>query len=630
MVVSGGIVSTDHRDAGAARSAPALNERPQRASSAYPLPVLPTPSARSRFVAAVDRDGHARALVDGEAVQLPSSERRVPGTIVLARRDAGGGRILAELAAPDTALAELHGIAARFGVDVAFQDDVLAEVEGIVAAPRLDAAELTDLEHLPFVTIDSAHARDLDQAIHVDVARGGGWIVRYAIADAASYVPRGSALFAEALRRGASYYLPGLSIPMLPRPLSEGIVSLNPDGPRRALVFEMHLDAGGRSIATNLVRARIASRAKLSFEAVQRLFDEPGASALSGSAMEPSLRAMAEVGEARLREAAERDVVRYHRRELDVALSSAAGERFVVLEGARKRVELWNEQISLLCNAEGARLLAESDASFVQAIYRVHPPPDPVRVEDLREAIARIAKAHRLPADAWAWDEGRASLAVYVASLPIEGPHARVARAIERQAILTNVRSRYATEPGEHHGAGFEPYARFSAPMREIVGVYLHGEAQEMLDGRGTLGEDAEVLRARVVEAANRSKAVQRAINDLVNRRVIDRLFEADLEQARPSRRVWRGTVMGASGSKLHVQLDEPAIDVKVYLFDLAQRWGGVWLEPDEHGVLLRERETKRVRAIAGDAIALRVVKRDESRDRWMLEALAIGPEAEP
>ncbi|WP_236516619.1 RNB domain-containing ribonuclease [Sandaracinus amylolyticus] len=589
--------------------------------------MLPRPLSRNRFVAMVAPDGRAvRALVEDEPLPLPTPA--TPGAIVLARRDADAAHVLRELAAPGTALAELHAIAARFGVDIAFPDEVMSEVERTVADPRLDAPELTDLEALPFVTIDSAHAKDLDQAIHVAPRPDGGWIVRYAIADAGSYVPRGSALFAEALRRGASYYLPGLSIPMLPRPLSEGIVSLNPDGPRRALVFEMHLDAQGHSLDTHLVRARIRSRAKLSFESVQQLFDAPDRSELKGTEMEPSLRAMAEVGEARLREAAERDVVRYRRRDVDVALSSAAGERFVVLEGVRADVELWNEQISLLCNAEGARLLAETDAPFVQPIYRIHPPPDPERVESLREAIVRIVDAHRL-GDEWKWDEGRASLAVYVASLPEHGTHARVARAIQRQAILTNVRSRYATEPATHYGAGFEPYARFSAPMREVVGVYLHAEALQMLEGRGVDGEDAEALRERVVDAANRSKDVQRAITDLVNRRVIDRLFEADLTHPRASRRVWRGTVMGVAGSKLHVQLDDPGIDVKVYLYDLAQGWGGVWLEPDEHGVVLREQKTKRVRAIVGDAITIRVVKRDESRDRWVLEALAIGPEAE-
>lgn len=586
--------------------------------------MLPSAGLRTRFVATIERDAASlRSLVEDELFALAPGTTLAPGTVVLARRHGEHAQILAELAAPGTALAELHAIGARFGVDVAFPDAVIDEVERVVRAPRLDDPALADLEALAFVTIDSAGARDLDQAVHVE-RTSDGWIVRYAIADAGSYVPRGSALWDEALRRGASYYLPGLSIPMLPRALSEGIVSLNPDGPRRALVFEMHVDAHGRSTGTRLVRARIRSRAKLSWDDAQQLFEAPSASPLAGTEIEPSLHAMAEVGRARLREAAERDVVRYRRREVDVKLAGAAGERFVVLDGVRREVELWNEQISLLCNAEGARLLAESDAPFVQPIYRVHPPPDEERVEGLRAAIATIAEAHALPLDRWRWSEGQA-LAVYVASLPLEGPHARVARAIQRQAIMTNVRSRYATEPGTHHGVGFDPYARFSAPMREVVGVYLHAEALQMLEGRGETSGEAEALRARVVESANRSKDVQRAITDLVNRRVIDRLFEADLAHAPGSRPARRGTVMGVQGGKLHVQLDEPGIDVKVYLYDLAQRWGGVWLEADEAGVTLRERESGRVRALVGDAIDLRVVKRDAGRDRWVLEAVAIG-----
>ncbi len=580
-------------------------------------------------MAVVENDRESvRALVEDERLRLAKKSGCAPGTVVLARHDGERAHVLRELAAADTALAELHAIAARFGVDVAFPDEVMAEVEAMLAEPRTDDPALEDLESVPFVTIDSAGAKDLDQAVHVDATKEGGWIVLYAIADAGSYVARESALWREALRRGASYYLPGLSVPMLPRPLSEGIVSLNPEGPRRALVFEMHLDARGCCRRTRLVRARIRSRAKLSFADVQRLYDAPEESDLAGSEMERSLRAMGDVGRARLREAAERDVVRYQRREIDVKLDSAAGESFVVLDGVRNEVELFNEQISLLCNAEGARLLKETSVPGVQPIYRVHPAPDPERVESLRASIARIVAAHELEEERWLWDEGRTSLAVYVASLPIEGPHARVARAIQRQAIMTNVRSRYDAQPGTHHGAGFEPYGRFSAPMREVVGVYLHSEAIEMLTREGNEDREADELRARVIEAANRSKDVQRSITDLVNRRVIDRLFEADANERRESRRIWHGTVMGVGGGKLHVQLDEPGIDVKVYLFDLAKRWGGVWLEPDELGVVLRERDSGKVRAIAGDAIALRVGGRDKKRDRWVLEATAIGKNA--
>lgn len=597
-----------------------------------PATAIPALRDPSRFVAAIEGDV-LRALVSGERLRIDGTSTHAPGEIVLAQRTPGGAAVLRRLADPETALAELHHVAAAHGVEVAFPEAVMHEVEAWVAAPRIDDdPRLEDLEAIPFATIDGEGAMDLDQAIHVErVADGGGWIVRYAIADASFYVPRGSALWDEALRRGASYYLPGLAIPMLPRALSEGLVSLNEGVTRRAMVFEMHVDAHGGCTETRLVRARIRSRAKLTWGEVQQLFGAPEQSALSGSELESSLRAMAEVGRARLREARERDVVRYRRREVEVRLEGAAGERFVVLDGVRREVELWSEQISLLCNAEGARLLAESEAPWIQPIFRVHPPPDPERVESLRATIERIVETHALDPARWVWDEGRASLAAYVASLPDEGAHVRVARAIQRQAIMTNVRSTYATSAGVHHGAGFDPYARFSAPMREVVGVYLHAEAIQLQGGpaRAESAPDAEAaLRDDVVLSANRSKDVQRAITDGVNRRVIDRLFEPELARARPLRRAWQGTVMGISGGKLHVQLDEPGIDVKLYLRDLARLWGGAWLEADELGVVLRERESRRVRARVGDAIRVRIVARDAERDRWVLEALAVGARA--
>lgn len=590
--------------------------------------------SRARFVAEVEGDS-LRALVERDHIaklgESPAhgepSKPWSEGTIVLAHQrepssDAVVERVLAE---PETALAELYRIAAACGVDSAFPDDVLCETDAWLANPRIDDPELADLTHLPFVTIDSQGVRDLDQALFVEGRRESGWIVHYAIADAAFFVPRGSALFRESLRRGASFYLPGLAVPMLPRPLSENLVSLNPDGPRRALVFRMTLDSRGNCVHTDLVRGRIRSRAKLSFDDVQELHDDPERSWLKGSEMERSLLHTGEVGKARLAEAKERDVVRYKRNEIEVALG-ARGEHFVVLDGLRSEVELWNEQISLLCNAEGARVLKTGRAETVQPIYRIHPPPNPERIENLRATIAKLVEVHGLDPERWLWDEGQTSLAVYIRGLPEQGPDVGVARAISRQAILVNVRSTYSSHPSAHYGAGFDPYARFSAPMREVVGVYLHGEAAQWLAERAGRPipescERAETLREQVIDAANRSRELQRRITDLVNRRVIDRLFTLN---ASPDA-TWWATVMGVSGSKIHLTLDRPAIDVKMYLRDASRVWG-ISMMPDELGVLLRERESGDVCLVAGDRVEVKVAQHDQVRDRWVLEPVSSPP----
>lgn len=516
---------------------------------------------------------------------------------------------------------ELMAIATALQLSVEFPPAVIAEADAWVKSPQVDDPSLADFTQVPFVTIDGAHSKDLDQAIHV-AQSSEGYLVEYAIADAAFYVRPGSALFAEAMRRGASYYFPGFSVPMLPRSLSEGVISLNPDGVRRALVFRHRLDGAGQLLGTTLHRARVRSRAKLSFAAVQALVDHPHSSALEGAEFERSLWLLREVGHKRMAIAASRGLVRYRREEVQIELDGR-GLAFAVMEVVRDEVELWNEQISLLCNAEGGRLLRDHPSPSVQPIYRVHPGPDPARLEALARLTERVAAAHGLPSTPWVWNPATTTLADYLAALPPNGsgaltPEDRLARALSRQAVMVSLRSEYSTEPGPHVGVGAEPYARFSAPMREMVGVFLHKEAVELLTGAPPPAAEDEVLRAEVVRVANRARETQRRVQDLSNEVVLNRLFTPELAKAPKARTRFRGTVMGLAGTKVHVRLDSPPLDVKLQLFDLAPFFKGAWLEVAEEGAVLRARGSAEPLLRLADPVDLTVHKRDEANRRWI------------
>ena len=144
----------------------------------------------------------------------------------------GGWRVSGIVAERGSALEKMYRVAAEHALDPVFPPAVESEVEELLKDPGISDPELVDLTALPFVTIDGPGTRDLDQAVHI-AKDGDGWMVRYALADPSWCVRPGTALFDEALRRGATYYLPGLAIPMLPRALSEGIVSLNQRADRR-------------------------------------------------------------------------------------------------------------------------------------------------------------------------------------------------------------------------------------------------------------------------------------------------------------------------------------------------------------------------------------------------------------
>lgn len=541
------------------------------------------------------------------------------------------------LAAPGSALANLYALAARRGLNPLHPPEVMEETARLLEDPGIEDPNLTDLTHLPFITIDEIHSKDLDQALFVQ--RGEeGYTVWYAIADPSWYVRPGSALFAEALARGATYYLPGLVIPMLPRALSEDLVSINPEVNRRAMVFEVLLTTEARVQRTRIHRARVRSRVKTSYDAVQAWYDGltpvPGGP-LPGSPPPPdeneiaaSLQLLREVGSRRRKLAEARDVIAFRRQEIAVSLAGAEGLRFVALADPRNDVERDNEQISLLCNIEGARFLLEGDTDedHVQPIYRVHNPPAAERLDQLADQIDALVELHHLPDKPWRWRRGQGSLADYLKQLPQEGPEVRLARAIHRQAMLTGGRSLFVTTPGSHFGVGADVYGRFTAPMREIVGIFAHKEAWEKLHGPPDVPhppwDHDEALRRQIIEAANRSRETQRKLDRQANGLVLDQLFGDDLVKPLEARPTRRGTVLGITRSKVHIGLDDPPIDVKVYIHRL-----GEWLEETRIGqgrdqITLQDLETGRRLCAVGDDVRVRVREYDAERKRWGLEIL--------
>ncbi len=567
-----------------------------------------------RTVAEVIEGGavpRVQVLADGRTLvldRLPAGAGE--GDLVLVE-ESGSGRSAAvgpALARAGSGRSDMLRLAVEHGLELSHPPSARAEAE--TAAPDADDPALDDLERLPFITVDPAGARDLDQALHLGRRPGGGFVVRYALADAAHFVAPGSALFAHALASGASFYLPGLRVPMLPPRLSEDLVSLVPGRARRALVVECRLGAGGEVESTRFVRARVRSRARLSYRGAQRFFDDPWGGARRHREWLESLELLAEVGGARLAEAQRRQVARIHREEIELQPDEAQPGGFRASARARLPVEEWNEQLSLLVNVEGARLLAAGlGQERVQPVFRVHPGPSPEDLEQLARRLAVLASRRGLDPGRWAWDPDGSDLGSFLARLPRAGRAARLARAIDRQAIRIQQPSRYAPEPAPHSGIGAPHYARLSSPMREVVGVFTHKEVLELL-GAVPCGrtQDDLALRERVVEAGNRSRELQRRLDKAAARVVLDRWLSVRGEGALVS------TVMGFGHDRLYVQLDLPRLDLKVYLGDQPGRWRVDPLEIEARG------EGQVVRL--GDVVRLAVAGLDRSRDRWRLVVL--------
>ena len=112
-----------------------------------------------------------------------------------------------------------RSIAREFDVRTSFTPELHAEaaqLEDRFSQLRIDARSV------PLVTIDPVGSKDLDQAVHIEARDGGGYVVRYAIADVAAFVDPDSAVAAESLERGQTIYLPDEPARLHPEELSEG------------------------------------------------------------------------------------------------------------------------------------------------------------------------------------------------------------------------------------------------------------------------------------------------------------------------------------------------------------------------------------------------------------------------
>ncbi len=505
-----------------------------------------------------------------------------------------------------------------------FPADALNEVKAILDEPGIDDPSLKDFTHLPFVTIDNEGSKDLDQAVYVR-SKGIGFLIYYAIADASYYIRPGTALFREALRRGASYYFPDYSVPMLPRELSEGIISLNPHVERRALVFIMELDFTGNILHTNIVRGKIKSREKLSYNGVQEYYDDPSSSSLAGRGYDESLLNLMIAGRFLALQGDRRGVISYERFEQVVRI--AEDEVNLEFQDLRRNdASRWNEQISLLCNMEGAKMLSPEKCDgdlHVQPVFRIHEAPDEASLERLENVISSFIEIHSLDREKWEWRRGE-SLAVYLKKLPLTGPDKRITEAIERQILISNQKSFFSGNPGIHYALGVKLYGRFSSPMREIVGVYSHKELAEKLGLQEPYPDEADIeLREKVILASNRCKDIQKDIDRMVNDLVLDSLFRPELGFAVDARPCHSGTIMGMKDTRMYVMLDSPRIEIKVYIEDIEKHTGRKF-SYRFHVMEETGANSRPLKFRAGDEIKIKVADFDEN-GKWRFTVSGIG-----
>ncbi|WP_435746551.1 RNB domain-containing ribonuclease [Nocardioides sp. SYSU DS0663] len=386
----------------------------------------------------------------------------------------------------------IEAIRAEIGVTPDFPPEVEEAAAAAAAAPRLPDLDRTDL---PFVTIDPPSARDLDQALHI-ARDGDGYVVHYAIADLHAFLTPGDPVDVESRRRGQTLYGADSKIPLHPKVISEDAGSLLPDQVRPALLWTIRVDAEGEGTEVTVERARVRSRAQLSYEQAHTALEEGTAGA--------TLELLREVGTLRLAREAARGGVSLPLPEQEVVVD---GDRWDLAFRRQLPVEEWNAQISLLTGFAAASLMVYAQVGLLRTL----PPPDPRDVQRLH----RTARALGIE---WPAEQLYGDL---VRSLDPTLPH-HAAMVVACTRLLRG--SGYVAFDGEvpadaQHAALASEYAHVTAPLRRLADRYAGEVCLALCAGEevpGWVRERLPELPGLMQSSGQRASRYEGAILDLV------------------------------------------------------------------------------------------------------------------
>lgn len=400
---------------------------------------------------------------DGEAVVVEIT--RYP----TAARAELVARVLKVLGDPDDPRTEIEKIVACANLPVEFPEAALAQATSTASELRpSDFVDRIDLRAKRFCTIDPETARDFDDALCIEDRPKGGTRVWVAVADVAHYVRWGDALDQEAALRGVSVYLPDRVISMLPKQLSAGICSLNPEVERCAMVVRLDFDATDTLVETGYAAAVIRSHARLDYPGV--------AAALRGDFRGRGFAYKAWIDElTRLDRLAQ--VLRARRRTRG-ALELEIAEAKVVLDADDARLvrdvvrskedpavkqayELVEEYMIGANEAVGAFFRTRG----LTSVWRVHAPPKPDRVNDL----VSVLQAYGI-----AVDEEAARTPLGMKAILDEVAQKPAAKALSFLVLRTLTQATWDTVPIGHFGLASGDYLHFTSPIRRYPDLLVH------------------------------------------------------------------------------------------------------------------------------------------------------------
>ncbi len=420
------------------------------------------------------------------------------------------GKIIEVLGKKGERGVEIDSIIRAHGLPEEFPKKVIDEANYVSSQDLEDEiARRLDLRHLEIFTIDGEDAKDLDDAISIEVLPNGNYKLGVHIADVTHYVREKSKLDKEALKRATSVYLVDKVIPMLPKQLSNGVCSLNPFEDKLTLSCIMEIDENGKVVNSEIAETVINSKARMTYTEVSDILEKDDEKLKQTFAKQ--------VEDFKNAEKLARILMK--RRERRGAIDFDFPEAKIILnrEGKVVDIKCYERRISNKMIEEFMLVANETVAEHfywlqLPFVYRIHETPSAEKMEDLNKFIATFG--YHIKGDL----EDVHPKEIQSLVEKIKGT--KEEESISTIALRSMKQAKYSPQCIGHFGLAAKYYCHFTSPIRRYPDLQIHRIIKEQLNNK--LNNKRQEQLSHIVEYASTQSSERERAAELAERDVHD------------------------------------------------------------------------------------------------------------
>lgn len=474
-----------------------------------------------------------------------------------------------------------HKLPKGFPADV---EMYLKEIPGEVRLEDIEGRE--DFRNLMMVTIDGEDAKDLDDAVSLEILPTGLFRLGVHIADVGHYVPFGSVLDKEAYKRATSVYLVDRVIPMLPKQLSNGICSLNPQVDRLALSIMMDIDGDGNVQRHQIYESVINVNERMTYSNVKKILvdRDPELMQRYGYLVD-MLHNMGQLCGILRGRRLSRGAIDFDFPEAKVILNQQ-GKPVEIKKADRSIADQIIEEFMLVANETIAEAFFWMEVPFM---YRIHEEPDEEKLLQLNRFLATFGLSLR----------GINKIHPKALQSLVQQVEGRPEQRVVNTILLRSMKqARYSEENLGHFGLAAKHYCHFTSPIRRYPDLVIHRIIKSVIKNGSLPEKERKRLNRFLPNASVQSSERERAAMEAERESVDLKKVEFMLDKVG---QVFHGIISSVTSFGMFVELDN-LVEGLVHITTLTDDF----YEFEEENYRLVGKHTRKIYRI-GDKVRVRV-----------------------